>query len=256
MGIPVPLALYAGVLGACVGSFLNVVAYRLPRRTSVVLPGSACRTCGRPLPWRFKIPIVSFLWLRGRCAFCREPIGRHYLVVEVLTALTYVALAAFLPFSLDLVLHATLLTLLIAAAEIDRTAFIIPNRLVLVGLGLGVPLLLIAQPSALGTHLLASAASLLALFAIRRISLAVYGRPGLGAGDAKLAAMIGLYIGWDVGWVLYLAFLFAGLVGLAGLLAGRFDRSHRLPMAPFIAAATFLVVLLQPSGAALLRMLP
>ena len=145
-----------------------------------------------------------------------------------------------------LLLYATLAALLISAAEIDRRHGIIPNRLITTGTGLGLVLLLVMKASMLETHLLAALASGGLLLFVRVASASVMGRPGMGMGDVKLAAMLGLYLGWASLWVFYLAVVLAGTLGLMGLLTKRLKRGARLPFAPFIAIATGLHFFLIP----------
>lgn len=229
---------YVGLLGACIGSFLGVVIHRLPRRESVVRPRSRCPQCGARLAWYHNVPVLSYLGLRGRCATCHVPIPRSYLLVEVGTAFAFVALFHVFGFSMLLLRYATLAALLIAAAEIDRRYGIIPNRLVAAGSGLGLILALLTDADGLGTYLLAAVVSAGLLLLLRIGSYRLMGCPGLGLGDVKLAAMMGLYLGWSTLWVFYLAMVLGGALGLAGLLTGRFQRTTPLPLAPFVALGT------------------
>ena len=226
---------YVGLLGACIGSFINVVIYRLPRRASIIRPRSRCPQCGARLAWHHNVPVLSYLGLRGRCATCHVPIPRSYLLVEVGTAFTFVALFHLFGWSWLFLRYATLAALLIAAAEIDRRHGIIPNRLVAAGTSLGLTLMLLTDASDLRTYALAAVASAGLLLLIRIGSHRLLGRPGLGMGDVKLAAMMGLYLGWSTLWVLYLAMVLGGMLGLVGLLTQRLQRTTALPLAPFIA---------------------
>ena len=244
--MPVLGYLYAGLLGACIGSFLNVVIHRLPHRESVVHPRSRCPHCRSPLAWYHNVPVLSYLGLRGRCAFCRASISPSYFLVEGGTALVFVGLLHVVGWSLPLLSHATLAALLIAAAEIDRRHGIIPNRLVAAGAGLGLVLLLATDVSVLVTHLLAALVSGGFLLLVRVASTYVLGKPGMGMGDVKLAAMLGLYLGWASLWVLYLAVVLGGTLGLVALLTKRLKRGARLPFAPFVAVATGLYLFLLP----------
>ena len=244
--MPVIAYLYAGLLGACMGSFLGVVIHRMPHRESVVHPRSRCPHCRSPLAWYHNIPVLSYLGLRGRCVFCRASISLSYLLVEGGTALVFVGLLHVVGWSLPLLRYATLAALLIAVSEIDRRHGIIPNRLVATGAGLGLVLLLAMDASVLGTHVLAAFVSGGLLLLVRVGSAYVMGQPGMGMGDVKLAAMMGLYLGWVGLWVLYLAVVLGGAFGIVGLLTKRLPRGARLPFAPFIAVATGLYLFLLP----------
>ena len=240
------LYLYLGLLGACLGSFLNVVIHRVPRRVSIVHPRSQCPHCTRKLAWYHNMPVLSYLGLRGRCAFCQHTISASYPLVECATALVFVGLLHGLGWSLLWVRYATLACVLIAAAEIDRRHGIIPNRLLLVGTALGLILLAVSEADALGSHLLAALAISGLLVLVRVGSTYVLGQPGMGMGDVKLAAMLGVYLGWESLWVFYLAVVLGGALGLIGLLTKRLKRGTPLPLAPFVAVASGLHLFLIP----------
>jgi len=137
---------------------------------------------------------------------------------------------------------------LIAAAEIDRRHGIIPNRLLAAGAGLGLALMLAVDAAALGAHLLAALVASGLVLLVRVASTYVLGRPGMGMGDIKLAALLALYLGWESLWVFYLAVMLGGTLALAGLLSGRLKRGAHLPFAPFVAVAAGLHLFLLPPG--------
>lgn len=223
---------WPAVLGAVVGSFLNVVIYRLPRGLSVIRPGSMCPACRRPLAPLDLVPVVSYLLLRGRCRRCGQPIGARYLLVELAGAvLWWAAWARFGP-GPDFWRAAVLASLVVTAAAIDLEHGIIPNRLVLSGLALGVPL---AAWSGL-PRLADGAVGLLAAGGLFfGVSLAYPG--GMGGGDVKLAALIGWYLGWRLALVgLLFAVTLGALVGLGLIAAGRRRRQDTIPFGPFLAA--------------------
>lgn len=226
---------YIAWVGACIGSFLNVVIYRLPRRVSVISPRSRCTWCGQQLAWYHNIPVWSYLALRGRCATCRVSIDPAYVVIEVGTALVFVGLFHVWGWSVAFFRYLVLAALLIVAAEVDRRWGIIPDRLLVAGAGMGLMLAMMTEVSDLATLVPAAVVSALVLLILRTGSRLVWGQPGLGMGDVKLAAMMGLFLGWENLWVFYLAVLLGGGVGLLGLLTGCLHRTSRVPFAPFIA---------------------
>lgn len=234
------LSVYAGVLGACIGSFLNVVIYRLPRRLPLIALGSRCPHCEQPLPWRYKVPLLSYLWLRGRCAYCHHPIALRYLIVETATAVLFAVSILLMEVSTELVRHLLLLSILLAAAEIDRVHRIIPNKLLLTGALGGLLVLVWAVPSVVGLHLLIALAAVLLGVLLRQFTLWIWRTPGIGMGDVKLIGMVALFLGDQILGVVYLAFLFGGLYGLVGLLLRHLTRRQRIPFGPFIALATVL----------------
>jgi len=225
-------AAVAGVLGAVLGSFLNVVAHRLPRRLSLVRPGSRCPRCEVPVRPYDNVPVLSWLLLRGRCRSCRAPISGRYPLVEAATAALLVvvvlakgATAAALP-GLALVL------LLVPIALIDLEHRVIPNRLTGPGAVLAVVLVALADRDALVEHLLAGAAAGGFLLA------AALARPGgMGMGDVKLAGVLGLFLGRDVAPALLVALL-AGVAVGAVIIArkGAWEgRRTAIPFGPFLA---------------------
>lgn len=237
---------FALVLGACVGSFLNVVIYRLPRRLSVVRPGSHCPACCHPLSWRSKIPLLSYLWLRGRCRHCRSPIGWHYPAVEAVTALLFAAVVGAFGWTVEGLRYGLLLSLSVAAAEIDRRHGIIPNRLVAAGLVLGL-LSLAGDPAGVVRHIAAAGGLFALLLLVRTGSRIGFRRAGMGMGDVKLGAVAAVFLGWEAFWAFYLALVLGAAVGLAGVWRGRLARSTPLPFAPFVAGGLVLDLFLLPA---------
>src|SRR5579884_2389153 len=185
-----PLAL-ATVMGAVIGSFLNVVAYRLPRRESLIHPGSHCPRCQAPIRPYDNIPVLGWLLLRGRCRGCAQPIPARYPVVEALTAVLAVAVVLTKHSAHDLALGLVLVAVLVPVALIDLDHRIIPNLItgpaallaLVIGAATGPPHGLVAQLIA-G----AAAAGFLLVFALLYPA-------GMGMGDVKLAGVLGLFLG-------------------------------------------------------------
>jgi len=235
-------ALVALAVGACVGSFLNVVAYRLPRRESLLRPRSRCPACGTPIAAYDNVPLVSFLVLRGRCRHCGVAISRRYPTVEGLSAVVFAAVTAARWPDARLALWLPLSALLIAVAVSDLERRIIPNRLVLAALAY----LVIAAPLVARSDLVelaaAGAGAFLALFVV-----ALAYPAGMGMGDVKLAGVLGLYLGVGVIPALFVAFLVGAVVGIA-LIAreGRGARKRGVPFGPFLALGALVGILAGP----------
>jgi leader peptidase (prepilin peptidase) / N-methyltransferase len=242
-GLVLPVLL-AAVGGLLVGSFLNVVAWRLPRGESLVAPGSRCPGCGHPVRPYDNVPVVSWLLLRGRCRDCRTPISARYPLVEALSAALAVAVVLTSDDLNDLLLGLTLVALLVPIALIDLDHRIIPNRLTALGavaalaIGAatdldGVPQQLIAGAAAGGFLLLAALA-----------------RPGgMGMGDVKLAGMLGLFLGREVAVALLVAFVAGTVVGV-GVMARRGvgeGRKTAIPFGPFLALGGVVGLLAGPA---------
>jgi len=238
------LAACAAVGGLLAGSFLNVVAWRMPRGESLALPGSHCPGCEHPVRPYDNVPVLSWLVLRGRCRDCRAPISARYPLVEALTA----ALAAGVVLTNDglhdVLLGLVLVALLVPIALIDLDHRIIPNRLT--GLG-AVAALAIGAASDLGgvpQQLIAGAA------AGGFLLLAALARPGgMGMGDVKLAGMLGLFLGREVAVALLVALLAGTAVGIAIMArrgAGE-GRKATIPFGPFLALGGVVALLAGPA---------
>lgn len=225
------LSLAAGLLGAIVGSFLNVVIYRLPRGESIVTPGSRCPGCGHAIRPRDNIPVLSWLALGGRCRDCGQPISVRYPTVELVTALLFTLVAVVKGVAPELAIELPLVAILVAVSAIDLDLRIVPNRLVIPGAAWAVGCWAVLDPGVLPSALTAGAAAFSGMLVI-----ALAHPTGLGMGDVKLAGMLGLYLGLDVLPALLCAFLAGSVLGVA-LIArhGAAARKHAIPFAPFLA---------------------
>ena len=222
----------AAVLGAVVGSFLNVVAYRLPRGESLSRPRSRCPGCETPIRPYDNVPVLSWLALRGRCRTCREPISARYPLVEAATgALCALVVLAKGPDE-DALLGLALVLLLVPVTLIDLDHRIIPNRLMLIGAVLAPALVLLTEPDALVEHLLAA----LAAGGFFLAAVLAYPR-GMGMGDVKLAFVLGLFLGRDVGAAVLVALVAGTLVGAAVIArkGAAEGRKTAVPFGPFLA---------------------
>jgi leader peptidase (prepilin peptidase)/N-methyltransferase len=220
------------IVGLAVGSFLNVVIHRLPRGESLISPGSHCPRCGAAVGSRDNIPVLSWLLLRGRCRHCGEPISPRYPLVEALTAALCVAVVADKSSAVDITLGIVLVLVLVPLALIDLDHRILPNRIVVPGavaaIVAGTALDAGGEPERLIAG--AGAGAFFLLFAI------VYPR-GMGMGDVKLAAMLGLFLGRAVAPAILTALVAGVLIGgvlmrRVGVAAGR---KTAVPFGPMLA---------------------
>lgn len=231
-----------GLLGAAVGSFLNVVTYRLPRGESLVSPGSRCPSCESQIrPWD-NVPLLSWLVLRGRCRHCGERISPRYPLVEALTAAVFVAVALVRGVDTGLLLELPFAAMLIAVAAIDLERHVIPNRVLLPAAVYGVVAAAAVATGELPELLIAGAAAFTALLLV-----ALAHPAGMGMGDVKLAGVMGLYLGSAVVPALLAAFLAGSLVGLGVMLRhGPGARKKGVPFGPFLALGGVIGVLAGP----------
>jgi leader peptidase (prepilin peptidase)/N-methyltransferase len=237
-----PLALLpAAAFGLIVGSFLNVVAFRLPGRMSLAMPASHCPSCETPIKPYDNIPVLSWLILRGRCRSCSEPIAARYPLVEAATALLFAAVVAVHHAdTAALVLGLVLVAFLVPIALIDIDHRIIPNRLTLPAAVLAVVLGTALDPGGEVERLIAGAAgaTLLGLPALLNPK-------GMGLGDAKLVGVLGLYLGTAVAPAVFVAFVVGTVLGIAiimrkGMMQGR---KTAIPFGPFLALGGLVGVL-------------
>jgi len=242
------VAVVCGLIGCNVGSFLNVVIWRVPRGMSVVRPPSHCPGCERPIAAYDNVPVLSWLALRGRCRRCGMRIPVRYPAVEALTGLVFAAVGWRFGADWPLPAYLVLAGGLIALSAIDLELMILPTRIVVPLGGAGVVLLGVASFGegdwgAFGRALVAAAVT----FGAFRLLHAV--KPGgMGYGDVRLSAVLGLNLGW-LGWGyvpfgLFAGFLYGAVFGVA-LIAVRGSRARTtpVPFGPFLAAGTLTFVL-------------
>ncbi len=184
-------------LGLCIGSFLNVVIHRLPRGASVVTPPSRCPGCNYQLRWSDNVPVLSWLFLRGRCRKCAAPISIRYPIVEILTMLMFLLHLWVFGWSALMVVRVAFATSLIALFAIDLEHHLLPNAITLPGIVVGLIVSLVLPPgivdSILGTLLGGGV-----LWVIGEAYYRYSGQEGMGGGDVKMLAMIGAFLGWKL----------------------------------------------------------
>src|SRR3954466_10145635 len=205
-----PSVIVAAVFGLIVGSFLNVVAYRLPRGESLVKPRSRCTTCGEEVRPYDNVPVLSWLLLRGRCRHCGEHISARYPAVELVTAITFAAVALVRGLDAGLLLDLPFAAMLIAVANIDLEHRIVPNKILLPLAVWGIAATALVRPDSLAESLIAGGAAFTAL-----LLTALAYPAGMGMGDVKLAGVMGLYLGVSVVPALLFAFFAGSVVGIA-----------------------------------------
>ena len=247
MAGPDPLVLFfvgfSALLGLVIGSFLNVVIWRVPRGESVAHPPSACPRCGTPIAARDNVPMLSWLLLRGKCRTCRAPISPRYPLVEAGTAVFFGLVALEFGASWALPAYLYLAAISVALALIDLDVHRLPDAIVKPSYIVAVVLLAVASwGEADWPALLHAAIAGAALFAFYFVLVLVYPR-GMGWGDVKLAGVLGLYLGW-LGWGAlvigaFAAFLLGGLFSIGLLLSRRAGRKSGIPFGPWMLAGAW-----------------
>ncbi len=242
-----PLWLLVIVMAPIVGSFLSVLATRLPEGRGVVLGRSACPRCGHGLGAAELVPLVSFLWLRGACRHCGGRIDALYPLLE-LGALGVALWAAALTEGADLGASCALGWLLLALAAADWRTYLLPDPLVLAVAAGGIAATALLMPDAVVDHVIGAAAGFLVFWATAALYRRWRGRDGLGLGDAKLLGALGAWVSWQG---LPSAVLIAAAAALAaallqGLVRRRLSGGDRLPFGPFLALGGWIVWLYGP----------
>ncbi len=228
----------AFLFGAVIGSFLNVCIYRLPRSQSLVAPGSHCPSCQLPIRWHDNIPLLSFLRLRGRCRACGASISRRYPLVELLNAAGYAWIAQRFGLGAEGAIYLALYSALLVVTFVDLEHQIVPDRITLPGIALGLllgsTLLPVGWQASLAGALLGGG-----LFYL----IGGASRGGMGGGDVKLIAMIGAFLGWKgVLLTIFLAALVGSLVGIFLMVFMGKGRKDPIPFGPFLALGALLTL--------------
>lgn len=226
------VAILAFLGGAIAGSFVSVVAHRVPRGESVVGPRSRCPSCGAQIAAYDNIPIVSWLLLRGHARCCGAAISSRYPLVELLLGALYAATVLVLwDEPAEMALGLVFVTVLAAITLTDFERRIIPNKILLAGASIGIAIAVATDPGSLPERAIAAAAAGGLLLA----AALAYPR-GMGLGDVKLAAVMGLFLGREVAPALLVALLAGSLVGLAMIARhGAAARKQAIPFGPFLA---------------------
>ena len=241
------LAVFCAILGLLIGSFLNVVAYRVPRNESIVRPASRCPACEHPIRPRDNIPVISWLLLRGRCRDCGVPVSKRYPIVEALTGLLFGGLALRIGFEPELPAFLYLGAVGMALALIDLDVKRLPNVLTLPSYAVGAVLLGVAAlVEGETTDLVRAVLGMVALFVFYFVLAFAY-PAGMGFGDVKLSGVLGLYLGW-ISWGAlvvgaFAGFLLGGVLGGVLMAIGRAGRKSAIPFGPFMLAGALLGLL-------------
>jgi leader peptidase (prepilin peptidase)/N-methyltransferase len=250
----------AGLLGLLVGSFLNVVIHRLPRMMerewqaqcaglrgeaepeaapfNLMVPRSACPACGHAIAWHENIPVLSYLWLRGRCSACAAAIPVRYPLVELAAGLLAGAVAWQFGFTGQAVVTLVLVWALIALAVIDLDTQLLPDDITLPLLWLGLLVNVWGTFVPLDEAVIGAAVGYLALWSVYHLFRLLTGKEGMGYGDFKLLAALGAWLGWTLLPLVILASsLIGALIGIAMIVLAGHDRARPIPFGPYLVLA-------------------
>lgn len=222
----------AGIMGLLIGSFLNVVAIRLPEGRSIAFPASHCMKCGNTLRKIDLVPVLSYIWLRGKCHYCKTSVSPVYPLGELVTGALFAVYVWQIGWQLELIPALLFVCIMLVIVQTDLRLMIIPDRVVLFGLLTIVPIrLFVSHPFPLWNYAVAGLGVGILLFL-----LAVISKGGIGGGDIKLFALIGLFLGVQNTFLaLFISSLLGVLVGAVIRLLRKDSKKKFIPFGPFIA---------------------
>lgn len=238
---------FALVFGLCIGSFLNVVVYRLPRHESLVKPGSHCPGCGAEIHWCDNIPVVSWLVLRGKCRACGSRISPRYILVESLTGVLFALAMWHFGVSWEVLVAWAFVAAMIAVAFIDYDHMIIPNVIVLPGAAVGLAASVALHPHRWWVYLAAAGGGAFFFFAL----VMLWPGGGMGMGDVTMALFMGVVLGTSILVAFFVAFLLGSLVGIYLMVVLKRSRKTPIPFGPFLAVGAVVAIFL---GETILRL--
>jgi len=240
--------LLVGLLGATIGSFLNVCIYRMPRSQSIVTPRSRCPNCGAPIAFYDNIPILSYFILKGRCRSCHAGISLKYPLVELLNAGAYILIFYEFGPTSSALFYAIFFSMLLVISVIDLEFRIIPDRLSLTGIALG----LLSSFLTVRISPLQSFLGIIVgggfLYIVAFLYEKIAHKEGMGGGDIKLIAMIGAFLGWQcLPFVILISSFFGAFIGITVILLTKRDMKFAIPFGPFLSFSAILYLFVGPS---------
>lgn len=246
MANPFILAM-AFIFGACVGSFLNVCISRIPASESIIRPASKCPACHHPIRFYDNIPILSYLWLRGKCRNCGQLIPLRYLLVEGLTGIMAALILVYFGPTINALIYFSLICALIIVIYIDLDHQIIPDIISLPGILIGFLASFILDALSYMDSIIGIVLGGGILFTIACGYYLITRKEGMGGGDIKLLAMIGAFLGWQgVFFTIFIASVTGTLAGLFFMIFARKNLNFALPFGPFLSIGAITYLFLGP----------
>jgi len=234
------LSFFSLILGLIIGSFINVLVYRVPKGESIVYPTSHCPECKHPLKWYDLIPLLSYIMLRGKCRYCGHKIPVRYPVIELVAGLAFMGVALKYGWSFNLLKYVIFSGLLITVSFIDILDGVVPDIVVIPGAAIGLIFAIIQGK----TIFLDSLYGLLVMGGFFVLIILLTRGKGMGQGDATLGIMIGAFLGLKFSIAaLFISVIIGGIGGVIAILFMRKKRSDTMPFGPFLAIAAYIMLL-------------
>jgi leader peptidase (prepilin peptidase)/N-methyltransferase len=243
---------YVFLLGLIIGSFLNVLIYRIPEEISIVKPPSNCPKCNTRLKVVDLIPVFSYVFLKGKCRYCGEKVSSRYMLIEILTGAVFAVLFWRFGLSPEFMAFSFLMSILIAVFFIDLDHMIIPNGLVITGLIAGGILFLFNlkygfdfyQDTSWWNPIVGMFSSSVLLTIIALVGSIIYKSEAMGGGDLKIFLPIGIFLGWKMALIaLFIAVIISGIPSMVLVIIKKANRKTTIPFGPFIVVGTFVTIL-------------
>jgi leader peptidase (prepilin peptidase) / N-methyltransferase len=239
------------VFGAAFGSFANVVIYRMPKGESVAFPSSFCRSCNTTIKWYNNIPIVSWFFLRGKCAKCGAKYSFRYPAVELLMGVLFAMAGYAVGFNWTLLESLIFIFCVTTASFIDLDLMILPDKFTLSGIVIGLLGAWLNPERAFLPALIGAAAGFAFLYAIAYLYIVFRDREGMGGGDIKLIAWIGAVLGWkSIPFVILVSSILGSVIGIALATRTKGGMTQAIPFGPFLAGAALIYLLFDGAGLA------
>ncbi len=234
-----------GLLGLSIGSFLNVVIYRLPNKTFFKSGRSVCRSCDQQLKWYHNIPLLSYLFLRGRCAFCHERIAIRYPLVELLNTAGYLYFFSYLGLHWSFAVWAAMVSALLVIFFIDLDHQIIPDSITLPGMVLGLAASFLPGGIGIIHALIGLVVGGGSLYVIAVVGELLFKKEAMGGGDIKMAGMLGAFLGWQKVLLVFITSAAIGLVVSIVVMAfsSKVRETRMIPFGPFLALAALVAII-------------
>lgn len=247
------LTVCAGVFGAACGSFFHVCVWRIPHEQSIVTPGSHCPHCVNKIRWYDNIPLLSYLWLKAACRYCKASIPIRYPIYEMMTALLFMGIVHHFQVTPTAFLYLFFTSILIISNGIDWDHQYIPDIFSLPMIPLSLVFASLAQwfnlfPQALVQNIYQAFIGILAgggiIWSIRAIGSWWFQQEAMGFGDVKLMAYLGGFLGWEKALLcIFLAAFLGTIVGLSMKIAGKIEKYGHIPFGPYLAAGAYICLL-------------
>lgn len=232
-----------GLIGLMIGSFLNVVIYRVPLDQSLWFPGSHCPDCDHPIRWYHNIPLWGYVIQKGRCIHCSENISFVYPLVEIVTASTLCFMYGQFGHTVLFYKVSFMTLMMFTLARIDYEFHIIPDRIIRFSFPFAFLFIGLQDIDHLVDGAIGFLVGGMGMFIVAVIGRLFYKKDAMGGGDIKLAALLGVFLGWKVLLLsLFVAFLLMTAIGWIGIAVRKIQRGSEIPMAPFIAASVLICV--------------